>query len=161
MRFKHIDYCLILFNKPNSLQVFSNSFISQYDRMFSSKPHSMQARADQTPAKPHKKKSPQNMTPCITIKRFINLEGASDSECETQDLKPLVVFTVRYRSMQIVNLVFFKCDLQMLEHLLHLLAIRGCSSYTGPIYSQTGDPISHIILHFLLFFSDKTMMFLG
>lgn len=39
------------------------------------------------------------MTPCITIKEIIiDLEGASDSECETQDLKPLVVFTVRYRS---------------------------------------------------------------
>lgn len=37
----HRLYCLILFNKPNSLHVFSNSFISQYDKMFSSKPHSM------------------------------------------------------------------------------------------------------------------------
>lgn len=36
------------------------------------------------------------MTPCITIKEFIiDLEGADDSECETQDLKPLVVFTGR------------------------------------------------------------------
>lgn len=44
-----------------------------------------------------KKKNPQNMTPCITTKELIiDLEGASDSECETQDLKPLVVFTVRY-----------------------------------------------------------------
>lgn len=34
------------------------------------------------------------MTPCITIKELIiDLEGASDSECEFQDLKPLVVFT--------------------------------------------------------------------
>lgn len=101
----HRLYCLILFNKPNSLHVFSNSFISQYDKMFSSKPHSMQARLGQTPAKPEKK--PQNMTPCITIKELIiDLEGASDSECEFQDLKPLVVFTGRYKR-QIVNLIFF------------------------------------------------------
>lgn len=42
------------------------------------------------------------MTPCITIKELIidfkkEPVWASDSECEFQDLKPLVVFTGRYK----------------------------------------------------------------
>lgn len=162
MRFKHIDNCLILFNKPNSLQVFSNSFISQYDRMFSSKPHSMQARADQTPAKPKKKKSPQNMTPCITIKR-----------ASLQIQKEPVIQNVKLRISNLWQYLLLGIDQDRQSTWYFFNVIYRCwnisciclpSGGVAPtlgLYTLRPVILSHIIPHFLLFFSDKTMMFLG